>query len=249
MDEVIINIENVTKEYYDKKFFKKRSIIAVNNLDLQIKRGEIFGLLGPNGAGKTTTMNMIIGYIKPSKGTIRVFDQRIGIKWLGSFRTKLGYLPETPTLHDYFEVEGLLDFYGSLFGLSPKQKKKRIDILLDEFGLQDKRREGIKCLSIGQKRALGFAQALINDPELLILDEPTVYLDPIILNRFRSLLIKLKEKGKTILLSSHTLSEIEKLSDRVAIMDKGNLVALKVTRELTKHSSLDEEFLKLIGGN
>ncbi len=247
-NKTIINIEQVTKKYFQEKFFfKKREIVAISNLSLQIKQGEIFGLIGPNGSGKTTIMNMIIGYIKPTTGVIDVFNQRVNSNCLNDFREKLGYLPEGNTLHDYFRVEDLLDFYGSFFKLTDKQKKERINVLLEELGLEHKRKEIVKNLSIGQKRALGLAQSLINDPELLILDEPTVYLDPVILNRFRSMLIKLKERGRTVFLSSHILSEVEKVSDRVAIINKGKLVALKHTRELTRQGSLDKEFLRLIG--
>ena len=246
-EETIINIENVTKKYFqEKSFFRKRAVVAINNLNLQVKQGEIFGLIGPNGAGKTTIMKMIIGYIKPDVGTIDVFGRRVDSNCLTDFREKLGYLPETPILHDYFKVEDLLDFYASFFGLTRKQKKERINILLDDIGLQHKRKETVKSLSIGQKRVLGLAQSLVNDPELLILDEPTVYFDPVILNWFRSMLIKLKEEGKTIFLSSHILSEVEKLTDRVAIINNGRLVALEVTQDLIKHGSLNEEFLRLV---
>jgi ABC-2 type transport system ATP-binding protein len=247
-NKTIINIEQVTKKYFQEEFFfKKREIVAISNLNLQVKQGEIFGLIGPNGAGKTTIMNMIIGYIKPSIGFIDVFNQRVNSNCLNDFREKLGYLPETPTLHEYFRVEDLLYFYGSFFRLTDKQKRERINVLLDEMGLENKRKEVVKNLSIGQKRALGLAQSLINDPELLILDEPTVYLDPLILNRFRSMLIKLKERGRTVFLSSHILSEVEKVSDRVAIINKGKLIALELTRELTRQGSLDKRFLRLIG--
>ncbi|MCK4533843.1 ABC transporter ATP-binding protein [bacterium] len=246
----IINLKNVTKKYFQKEFFfKKREIVAISNLNLQVKKGEIIGLIGPNGAGKTTIMNMIVGFIKPSMGCVEVFGQGVNLNRLKNFREKLGYLPETPILHDYFKVEDLLDFYASFFGLTDRQKKERIDVLLEELGLEYKRKETVKSLSIGQKRILGLAQSLINDPELLILDEPTVYLDPLILNRFRLMLIKLREKGKTIFLSSHILSEVEKLSDRVAIINKGKLIALEETRELIKRGSLNEEFLRLINGD
>ncbi len=246
----IINIENVTKKYFQKElFFKKREVVAVSHFNLQIKQGEVIGLIGPNGAGKTTIMKMIIGCIKPNMGTIDVFGRRIDSNRLTDFREKIGYLPETTILHDYFKVEDLLDFYASFFGLTRKQKKERINILLDDVGLKHKRKETVKSLSIGQKRVLGLAQSLINDPELLILDEPTVYLDPVVLNWFRLMLIKLKGEGKTILLSSHILSEVEKLTDRVAIINNGRLVSLEVTRELIKRGSLNEEFLRLIDGD
>jgi len=242
----IVNIKDLTKIYAQRRLFRKKFITAVDGLNLQIGKSEVFGLLGPNGAGKTTTMKMLIGITCPTKGTIDISIDGFDSKTDYNLRCKIGFLSESPVLPEHLRVKELLRFYSKLFGISKEETDKEIDDILDMVSLKDKAKDKIKNLSIGQKRTLGLAQALINDPELLILDEPTVYLDPLILEKFHSIILNLKQKGKTIIISSHILSEIERLCDRIAIINKGRLVAEGDIEKLTQEGSLDEFFLKVI---
>lgn len=241
----IVQISNLTKEFKRFTFFEKNKVRAVDNLTLNIQKGEIFAFLGPNGAGKTTTLNMLVGFIEPTSGEIKIFD-KIFIHNDIDIKKRIGYLPESTQLPDYYRVYELLEFYCDIF-LIPKLKMKDIiNRLLEEVGIHRQYRELTKNLSMGQKRCLGLAIALINDPELLFLDEPTVYLDPVIIEKIRKVLLKLKDRGRTIFMSSHILSEVEKLSDRFAIIKNGKLLEQGFTRELIKNSSLEEEFLRKI---
>ena len=240
----ILETIDLTKEYIQKKHFKKTRVLALDRLNISIEKGRIFALLGPNGAGKTTTINMLISLIQPTSGKIKIFNQELNSRDAG-FRQRIGYLPETNYLPEYFRVYSLLDFFGSFFNLSGTQKERRIDFLLEHLNLQDKKNEQVKFFFRGQRGGVGLAQSLINDPELIILDEPTVYLDPLIISRVRNLLLDLKKQGKTILISSHILSEIERVADVVAIIHKAKCLAFDTLENLTKEKYLDEVFLNL----
>ncbi len=232
-----VEIDNLTKIY-------QKSIKAVDGLSLKIERGEIFGLLGPNGAGKTSTLNMLAGLILPTEGKIKIFGREIDSDI--EIKKRIGYLPENPFLPEYYKVGEILNFFGSFFGIPPKEKNKRIEYLLSNLELLSKTKDKIKNLSMGQKRALGLVISLIGDPDLVLLDEPTVYLDPLITKSFRKLILELKEKKKTVIISSHILSEIEKISDRAGIINKGRLTAIGSTKELIGDQTLDEVFLRII---
>lgn len=245
MAQSILNIRGVTKDFITGGVFKKRFIRAVDNLNLAINSGEIFGLLGPNGAGKTTTLNMIVGFFTPGSGEIELFGQRVTPK-NSEIRAKIGYLPESPFLPDYLSVNELLNFYARIFGLADNIRKERIEMLFESLGLKDIGAQRIKTLSIGQRRSVSLAAALINDPAILILDEPTVYLDPIIVERLRAIILKLKQNNKTILISSHILSEVERFCDRVAIIHRGHLARTANREEFKTAGSLDDIFLSSI---
>ncbi|MGC8784293.1 MAG: ATP-binding cassette domain-containing protein [Armatimonadota bacterium] len=217
--ESAIKIEGLTKEYLNKTTGKM--VRAVDDLHLEVYRGEIFGFLGPNGAGKTTTIKMLLGLIFPTKGDAWIFGKPIGDV---SVKRQIAYLPESPYFYEYLTGRQVLDFYARLFGIPADERKKKVDTLLDMVGLS---RDGDKTLrnySKGMLQRIGVAQALINDPELLFLDEPTSGLDPMARIEIRDLIIRLKQQGKTVFLSSHQLLEVELICDRVSILNRGKLL-------------------------
>ncbi len=224
-----IRTQGLTKEFYDP--FKREKLVAVDDLTLVVERGEIFGFLGPNGAGKTTTIKMLLGLIFPTRGEAWILGEPIGNK---EVRKKVSYMPENPYFYDYMTGEELLYFYGSLFGLKGNELKRRVDELLEITGMDEHRRKAVREYSRGMSQRIGIAQALVNDPELLILDEPTSGLDPIAHKEMRDLLLRLKEQGKTIFLCSHQLSDVEMVCDRVGIMNKGKLVTVGKLDDLLK---------------
>lgn len=214
-----IKIQGLTKEYLNKTTGKM--VRAVDDLHLEVYHGEIFGFLGPNGAGKTTTIKMLLGLIFPTKGDAWIFDKPIGDV---SVKRQIAYLPESPYFYEYLTGRQVLDFYARLFGIPSSERKKKVDALLDMVGLS---RDGDKTLrnySKGMLQRIGIAQALLNDPQLLFLDEPTSGLDPMARIEIRDLIIRLKEQGKTIFLSSHQLLEVELICDRVSILNRGKLL-------------------------
>lgn len=243
--EPIIKIFGLTKIYYERVFFAKKSIRAVENLNFEVCSGEVFGFLGPNGAGKTTTLNMIIGITNPTSGFIEIFGRRFSSRDVKTL-ARIGFVPETSFLPGYFSIEEMLNFYGQIFCIPRQEKRRRINELLEMVGLLKEKRTLLKNLSMGQRRLVDFVQSLINDPDIVILDEPTVYLDPIILERFRSTLKVLKENKKTILMSSQVLSEIQKVSDRVAVINKGRLLKVGERDEFVKDGDMEGEFLRII---
>lgn len=217
--ESAIKIEGLTKEYLNKATGKM--VRAVDDLHLEVYRGEIFGFLGPNGAGKTTTIKMLLGLIFPTKGDAWIFGKPIGDV---TVKRQIAYLPESPYFYEYLTGRQVLDFYARLFGIPASERKKKVDMLLDMVGLS---RDGDKTLrnySKGMLQRIGIAQALLNDPELLFLDEPTSGLDPMARIEIRDLILRLKEQGKTIFLSSHQLLEVELICDRVSILNRGKLL-------------------------
>ena len=194
---------------------------AVDDLSLKLKAGEVMGFLGTNGAGKTTTIKMMLGLLAPTSGTVKVLggdpsDPRV--------RARIGYMPEVATYYPYLDARELLSFYGGICGLDAKTVRKRTDELLDAVGLADAAKRPLKTYSKGMLQRAGIAQALLNDPDLLVLDEPFTGLDPLARIHFRELLLDLKRRGKTVFFSSHELGETELLCDRVAIMKKGRCV-------------------------
>lgn len=241
----ILETIKLTKQFKRYSFLKKAEIKAVDDLSLDINKGEILAFLGPNGAGKTTTIKMLIGFIKPTSGEIKLFGQNFSYSDI-QIKKRIGYLAESPLLPDYYRVYELLEFYYSIFHISKSKYSQISEGILEEVGISGQQKEWIKNLSMGQKRCLGLALTLLHNPDLLLLDEPTVYLDPLIIEKIRNLLLKLKNNGTTIFMSSHILSEVEKISDRFAIIKKGKLLEQGYTQELIKHGSLEEEFLKKV---
>lgn len=207
----------------------QREVQAVRGIDLEVYGGEIFGFLGPNGAGKTTSMKIAMGLISASTGHVELFGADINQL---SVRHRIGYLPEHPYFYTYLTAFEILDFYGSLFGLGRQERRARIERLLELVGLQDARNRRLRGFSKGMLQRVGIAQALINDPDLVVLDEPLSGLDPIGRREVRSIIVSLREQGKTVFFSSHILHDIETICDRVGIISGGRLVRLGPLDEL-----------------
>jgi ABC-2 type transport system ATP-binding protein len=220
--------------------------IALKNLNLKVCAGEVFGFLGPNGAGKTTTMNVLLGFVNPTSGNAFLFgvDVREPIA-----RQRIGYLPELTYYYKFLNAEELLRFYGRIFGVPRAELDRRIDELLKLVELDHARKRPIKTYSKGMQQRMGLAQALINNPDLLILDEPTSGLDPIGRMKVREIIQRLKQMGKTVFFSSHELGEVETVCDRVAIINEGELkVEGRVSDLVEKHNAnLENIFLNIIG--
>src|SRR5471032_1209848 len=216
--DLVLSCSGLTKDFTD--IWGRPTVRSLDNLTMEVRRGEVFGLLGPNGAGKTTTIKLILGLIFPTSGTVRVLGadpQDIYTK------QKIGYLPEESYLHRYLNAEETLDFYGRLFDLPGDVRRKRAAELIDRVGLTHARRRPLKEYSKGMVRRVGLAQCLINDPELILLDEPTSGMDPIGSREIKDLILDLKKQGKTVLLSSHLLGDVEDVCDRVAMLYRGRL--------------------------
>jgi len=196
---------------------------AVQDLSFSVPRGQVFGFLGPNGAGKTTTINMLLGNIAPTSGSATLLGRPIGDL---SARARLGFLPEKFQFHDFLTAEEFLDLHGRLYGMGPAARRKRIPEVLEQVGLADRRKSKLSEFSKGMQQRAGLAQAILNDPELVILDEPTSALDPLGRREVREIVAGLKAHGKTVLLNSHLLSEIEMTCDQVAILKHGEVVRL-----------------------
>lgn len=212
----VIETFSLTKIFAD--WWGRNRVVAVDNLNLKVRNNQVFGLLGPNGSGKTTILKMLLGLLHPTKGRAVVLggdgrDPKIS--------TQIGFLPEESYLYPYLNARETLDFYGRLFGLNRRVRKSRIDALLDMVGLAGMANRPVGTFSKGMARRIGLAQALINDPKLLILDEPTSGLDPIGTRQIKDLIIELAKRGKTVLLSSHLLADAEEVCDRVVILYGG----------------------------
>src|SRR5579883_3238565 len=220
--------------------------VAVKDLNLKVYAGEVFGFLGPNGAGKTTTMNVLLGFVNATSGSAFLFevDVRQPIA-----RQRIGYLPELTYYYKFLNAEELLRFYGRIFRVPSGDLDRRIDELLKLVELEHARKRPIKTYSKGMQQRVGLAQALINDPDLLILDEPTSGLDPIGRMKVREIIQRLKTEGKTVFFSSHELGEVETVCDRVAILDQGRLKLEGRVSDLAEQYrlSLEQLFLKVVG--
>jgi ABC-2 type transport system ATP-binding protein len=225
--EVVIETRTLTKVYKD--FWGRSKVRALNALDLEIRRGEIFGLLGPNGSGKSTTIKLVLGLLFPTGGKALVFGQDATEV---TKNERIGYLPEESYLYKFLNAEETLDFYGRLFNMPSDVRKQRINDLINMVGLNWARRRQLREYSKGMTRRIGLAQALINDPELLLLDEPTSGLDPIGTREMKDLILKLRDQGKTIVMSSHLLPDVQDVCDRIGILHQGELKELGRVSEL-----------------
>jgi len=203
-------------------FWRKRPYLALDRLSLEVEAGEVFGFLGPNGAGKTTTLKLLMQLVFPTSGHAEMLGKPLGDL---SVRHRLGYLPENPYFYDHLTAEELLTYFGQLFGYSRRDAAARGSRLLDEVGLEAERRMQLRKFSKGMLQRVGIAQALINEPELVIFDEPMSGLDPLGRRDVRALILRLRDRGCTVFFSSHVLSDAEALCSRVAILAKGRLVA------------------------
>jgi ABC-2 type transport system ATP-binding protein len=223
-----------------------RAKLAVDGLNLTVQSGEVLGFLGPNGAGKTTTMNVLLGFVNASAGAASIFgvDVRQPIA-----RQRIGYLPELTYYYKFLNAEELLRFYARIFRIAAAERERRIDAVLKLVELEAARKRLIKTYSKGMQQRVGLAQALINDPDLLILDEPTSGLDPVGRMKVRQIIQRLKEQGKTVFFSSHELGEVETVCDRVAILHEGRLRVEGKVGDLVKQYQchLEQIFLRIIG--
>lgn len=230
----MIRTENLTKEYDGFK--------AVDNLNLDVKEGEVYGFLGPNGAGKTTTILMLLGILRPTRGRIYLFEEDLTKNFL-SLKSRIGVVSEKQYLYKEMAAGEYLDFFADLYGV--KDKKKKIDQLLKSVGLLKVKNRKLGAFSRGMQQKLGFARALLHDPELLLLDEPVSGLDPTGIKQIRDLIEKENKKGRTIFISSHLLSEVERLCREVAIINEGKLLAEdsmeNLRRKLSKAVELEVE--------
>jgi ABC-2 type transport system ATP-binding protein len=231
---------------FESREFRQPVKVAVQGLDLEVNAGEVFGFIGPNGAGKTTTMNVLLGFVPPTSGTAYLFgiDIRQPIA-----RQKIGYLPELTYYYKFLTAEELLRFYAKIFKIPRADADQRIDQLLKLVELESARKRLIKSYSKGMQQRVGLAQALINNPDLLILDEPTSGLDPLGRMKVREIIQRLKNEGKTVFFSSHELGEVETVCDRVGIIHQGQLKAIGRVDQIVqnKHANLEQAFLDIVG--
>ncbi|MBF0224835.1 MAG: ABC transporter ATP-binding protein [Desulfobacterales bacterium] len=230
MGECVANIRDLSKTFRSDFLYKR--FTALKDLNLDIKEGSILGFLGPNGAGKTTTFKLLLGLMNPDKGTIRLWDKS---PTDCEVRKKIGFLPENPYFYAYLTARESLDFYAKLFGINAKERKKKVDELIEKVGLSHAQNRQLRKFSRGMLQRVGIAQALVNDPKFLILDEPMSGLDPFGRKEMRDIIIDCKKQGSTIIFSTHILSDVEMICDEVAIIIKGALQAnLKVDELIDK---------------
>ena len=214
----VVQVRGLVKVFKD--FWGRPKAKAVNDVDFEVRQGEVFGLLGPNGSGKSTIIKMLLGLLNPTRGFIRIFDHSPrDVKT----KERIGYLPEESYLYKYLNSEETLDFFGGLFALDPKEKARREEQLLEMVGLKAVKMRTVGEFSKGMQRRIGLAQALINDPDLVILDEPTSGLDPVGCREIKDLFLNLKARGKTVILSSHLLADVEDVCDRAVILYGGKI--------------------------
>ena len=242
MSDVVVKLEEATKCF--------GPVVAVDRLSLEIFRGEVFGLLGPNGAGKTTTIRMICGLLKPTSGRVFVMGYEMPREALKA-RKHIGLLPQESDIYDALTGRENLEYFGRLYGLDGPELKKRVDEVLALVGLTERADDRAGEYSGGMKRRLMVARAIIHDPDIVILDEPTMGLDVFAVRRIRRLIRRLAEGGRTVILTTNDLEDAERTCDRVAIIDRGRLVALGTIRELEEMAherGLEEVFVKLVEG-
>ncbi len=233
--EVVIETRNLSKVYRD--FWGRQKVKALKSLDLEVRQGEIFGLLGPNGSGKSTTIKLILGLLFPTTGDALVYGKKASDV---SKNERIGYLPEESYLYKFLNAEETLDFYGRLFNMSTATRKARVAELIHMMGLDWAKRRQLREYSKGMTRRIGLAQALINDPDLIVLDEPTTGLDPIGSREMKDLILRLKAQGKTVLMCSHLLADVQDVCDRIAILHQGELKELGRVDSLLKIQNLTQ---------
>ncbi|MGH9778922.1 MAG: ABC transporter ATP-binding protein [Candidatus Acidiferrales bacterium] len=225
-----IEISDLTKDY-PVGFWRPRPRRALDHLSLTVQEGEIFGLLGPNGAGKTTTLKLLMRLIYPTSGAASLLGRPLDDV---EVRRRIGYLPEAPYFYDYLSAREFLDYCGQLFGLTKAERQPRVEKLLEQVGLSEAADVALRHFSRGMLQRAGIAQALINDPALVFLDEPMLGLDPVGRREVRDLILDLRRRGKTVCFSTHILSDVEALCDRVAILNRGRLHGLGTLDEILK---------------
>jgi ABC-2 type transport system ATP-binding protein len=241
----VLRTENLRVEYRSREL-KQQTKVALKGLNLSVQTGEVFGFLGPNGAGKTTTMNVLLGYVNATSGAAFLFDVNTREPIA---RQRIGYLPELTYYYKFLTAEELLRFYARIFEIPKAEIEPRIDQLLKLVELDHARKRPIRTYSKGMQQRAGLAQALINNPDLLLLDEPTSGLDPLGRMKVREIIQRLKNEGKTVFFSSHELGEVETICDRVAILHQGELKVEGRVSDLVKEyqCNLEQVFLKVVG--
>jgi ABC-2 type transport system ATP-binding protein len=231
--QAIIEAASLVKVFRD--FWHRPKVQAVRGITFDVRPGEVFGLLGPNGSGKSTTLKMVLGLLYPTRGSLRVLGRSPrDVKT----KARVGYLPEESYLYPYLTLEETLDFYGRLFDLTAAQRRQRIDQLLEMIGLRHARRRPVGEVSKGMARRIAIAQSLINDPDLIVLDEPTSGLDPLGCRQVKDLILTLARRGKTVLLSSHLLADVEDVCSRIAILYNGTIQAMGPIGQLLEKPDL-----------
>lgn len=240
--ELVIKVENLSKVFYNKKkeTTKEREVWALNNASFEVKRGEIFGLLGPNGAGKTTAIRCIAGLLKPNSGNIQVNGENMNLQ-PHVLRKKMGFLTENHGHYEHLSVYDNLSFFGSFYDIP--EIDRRIEEVLESMGLYDRKDLKAGKLSKGQKQRLAIARTILHDPQILFFDEPTSGLDPIASVKVRELILSLKGKNKTLFINSHNLEEVQKICDKVAIMDLGKIKRIGTPAELRKDLFKTQEMI------
>ena len=223
--EFVIETTNLTKKY--------GSLVAVDKLDLKVRADTVHGFLGPNGAGKTTTIKILVGLLKPDGGSVSVLGQELG--WdKPAVRSRIGYMPELPKLPKHLKGRELLDIYGRMYGMNKEERKKQVPKLLDMVGLRERGDDLIGKYSKGMQQRLGMAQALLNEPELVILDEPGLGLDPVGMVEVREIMKEMEKEGVTVFLSSHLLHEVEQVCSHVTIINRGVAVASGTLKQISE---------------
>ena len=231
-----IAVSELTKTF--RTPFRRKKVEALRGVTFTVTRGHIFGFVGPNGAGKTTTIRTLMGLIKPTGGKASILGKAIPSR---AARARVGFLPETPYFYDYLTVEELLDLAGRLFGLPHGVRRQRARELIAKVGLERARTQSLKKFSKGMLQRAGLAQALMNDPEVVVLDEPMSGLDPIGRKEVRDLMLELRDRGKTVFFSTHILSDVEAITDDIAIIARGQLQAQGTRAELVKRAIVGTE--------
>lgn len=243
MSRIVVDIQDLGKVYPPQ--VGQPAKVALQGATLQVSEGETFGLLGPNGAGKTTLQKILLGLIRPTSGKAMVLgstpdDTRT--------RARIGYLPENPYFYTYLTGKEFLEFCGGLFGLGGKELQDRVAKLLERVGMTQAANTQLRKYSKGMLQRIGVAQALVNDPEIVFLDEPMSGLDPVGRHQLREIILDLKREGKTIFFNTHILSDVELLCDRVGILNQGKLVASGKVHDLAGTGTLEDAFIRLVGG-
>jgi ABC-2 type transport system ATP-binding protein len=235
----VIETTNLTKDFHV-GFWRKRSVRALDNLSLTVEKGEVFGFLGPNGAGKTTTLKILMNLLRATSGSAYILGQPVDSV---SMKKRLGYLPENPYFYDYLTAGELLTYVGRLFGIGQPELAGKVDGLLEQVGLSQARNVQLRKFSKGMVQRIGIAQAILNDPEVVFLDEPMSGLDPLGRREVREVIGSLKARGVTVFFSSHILPDVEALCDRVAILNRGRLVETGALNDILKVKIVGHEII------
>ena len=238
----VLRTEHLTKDFFS-GFWRAKAHRALDDVSFDVPVGAVFGLLGPNGAGKSTTLNLLVNLLRPTSGTISILG---GSPDDVSIRHRIGFLPELPRFYDHLTPEGLLDYFAGLFGMAGEERRRRVVRALDRVGIDADRRRPIREHSKGMLQKIGIAQALVNEPELVILDEPMSGLDPAGRRMLRDVIRELSGDGRTVLFSSHILSDVEQLCSDVAILARGRLVASGTMTDLLAGRTLEDVFFEAV---